>query len=105
MAEGDPGWLEAHAEMLPSIMAIHDELLAVHEEKSATYGTDEDRLANFTVTAESLGMDWEAVPIIRMFEKLVRAANMLENGQAADIEEYTDIASLALCAEALRRRR
>ena len=94
---GHPYWLEVHAE-----------LLGVHEEKSSTYGDPTDRFANFTAVAE-YGMDsrrW-VYPCQRALEKLVRAFNIACEGYSDEgervSEELTDIASLIICAEALRR--
>lgn len=93
MTKGDPNWL-----------AAYDELRALHIEKSSTYGTDADRLANFTaVAAVTCGHD-EKYVLERIIEKSVRALHMLGSGRADQVKEYKDIASLALCAEALRRR-
>lgn len=91
---GDPDWLEAHAE-----------LLALHREKSSTYGTKADPLANFSESAGFLGQAAEYPVLVRMFDKLSRALHMLEAGRANEVKEWPDLASLALCAEALRRRR
>ncbi len=89
---GDPGWLEAHAE-----------LRTLHRRKSRTYGTVEDPLANFTAVAD--GQPAELYVIQRTIEKLTRAKNMIRAGEADAVVEYPDCASLMLCAEALRRRR
>ncbi len=40
----------------------------------------------------------------RIVEKATRALNMLAAGSGPRVREYPDMASLALCAEALRRR-
>ena len=90
----DPGWLEAY-----------DELHDLHCEKSATYGTEGDALANYTRTAARLGEPPEFVVMIRMFEKLERARNLIKAGRAVDVDEWPDLAALALAGEALRRRR
>ena len=105
MTVADPDWVEAWEGLLPTIVQVYEELYQLHVEKSGTYGDDEDRLANFTRLADRLEMDWEAIPVIRMGEKQIRVENMIADGLADDVKEYKDIASLALCAEALRRRR
>jgi hypothetical protein len=91
---GDFGWLAAHAD-----------LLELHIRKSATYGTDDDRLANFTETAYILRKPPEYPIASRMIEKLSRTVHMLDAGDADLVKEWPDLASLALCAESLRRRR
>lgn len=91
---GDRHWHVAHAE-----------LRDLHIEKSSTYGSKLDPLANFTQAAEILGKPDEYPVLGRMLDKLIRAANMIEQGRADDVKEWPDLASLALCAEALRRRR
>jgi len=90
---GDPGWL-----------AAHDELYTLHTKKSATYGTDADRLANFTKLGEAAGQPPERYAVERLIEKAIRALHMIDADIGSDVLEYKDIASLALCAEALRRR-
>lgn len=91
---GDPLWMDAHRE-----------LRALHIRKSATYGRDDDRFRNFTALASVTGEPPERYAIMRIIEKSVRALNMIDAGDADAVKEYADIASLGLCAEALRRRR
>lgn len=91
---GDMRWLEAH-----------DELGALHLRKSATYGNSSDPLANFAGVAVIANQPPERYVLERIVEKCVRAINMIDAGAADDVKEYPDVASLALCAEALRRRR
>jgi hypothetical protein len=86
-------------------LAAHAELRSLHIEKSSTYGTDEDRLANFTESGLVLGKPPEYAVLVRCLDKLSRAVHMIEAGRADEVKEYPDLASLALCAEALRRRR
>lgn len=90
---GDSGWLDAHGE-----------LRELHFRKSATYGNDQDPLGNFTAIAEATGRPAERYVWERIMEKTVRALNMIDRGLAAQVKEAPDVASLALCAEALRRR-
>lgn len=89
----DPHWRDAH-----------DALFRLHIEKSATYGTSRDRFANFTDVAHLTGSVPELYPLLRVIEKASRAVHMIGNGQARGVAEYPDIASLALCCEALRAR-
>lgn len=90
---GDPDWLAAHAD-----------LRMLHADKSASYGTADDRLANFTSLAEQTGDAPERYVLERIIEKAGRALNIIAAGDPYLVAEYPDIASLALCAEALRRR-
>lgn len=91
----DPFWLDAH-QALPEL----------HARKSATYGTKSDRFANFTAVAAVNGnIARERYAIERAIEKLTRALNMIDAGVADDVAEYTDVASLALGMEAMRRHR
>lgn len=93
-APGDPLWLEAHAE-----------LVAVHEEKSGGYGTGQDALANFTGVASVSQEPSFLYPCRRAVEKLTRVESLVKQGRYDELgEEFMDVASLMLCAEALRRR-
>lgn len=94
LAGADQGWLETHGELLP-----------LHIEKSATYGNEQDRLANFTAVAAATGNRPEQYVIERIVEKATRCLNMIRAGAADEVREYPDMASLALVCEALRRRR
>lgn len=91
---GDPLWLSVHAE-----------LAELHREKSATYGTTTDPLANFTDVGHVTGQVPERYALERIVEKASRALHMIESGEGVSVREYPDMASLALCCEALRRRR
>lgn len=91
----DPGWLDVHAG-----------LVSLHVEKSSTYGHGGERLANFTAVAAVTGEPAERYALVRIIEKATRALNMIDlTGQADDVGEYPDMASLAIICEALRRRR
>lgn len=85
--------------------AAHGELRELHVEKSSTYGNDADPLANFTESAQILGKPAEYAVLVRILDKVARAVHMIDAGRATDVKEYPDIASLALCAEALLQRR
>lgn len=90
----DPYWLEAWGE-----------LVRTHVQKSGGYGTDADGLANFTGVAAITGDPAWLYPCRRILEKLTRVESLAKQGRVDELaEEFTDIASLALCAEALRRR-
>ncbi len=91
---GDPDWLE-----------VYTGLLRLHCEKSAGYGTGDDRLANFTAVAGISGDPGFLYPMRRSVEKLARCESLYRQGKFSDLaEEFTDIASLMICAEAMRRR-
>jgi hypothetical protein len=92
-AAADPGWLAAHRS-----------LIALHLNKSGTYGTGGDRFANFSAVAEKTGRPPEYYVAERMIEKLTRAVNQMDAGDAAAVKEWPDLAGLALCGEALRAR-
>lgn len=92
--EGDPGWVEVHAE-----------LLELHVQKSSTYGSPADPMANYVETSEKWGDCDEATAARRIDEKMTRARNLILAGRADEVEEWPDIAALALGCEALRRRR
>lgn len=85
----------------PGYMALLDELRELHIAKSSGYGTTADPLSNFSaVNAEK---PWRYA-MDRMAEKLHRAVNLSEQDRDVEIgEELIDVASLGLCAEALRR--
>lgn len=93
MPEGDPGWVE-----------VHGELLALHLEKSSTYGVDAEKFANYIAVAETTGEPPELYIAERCIEKLTRAVNQIRAGDAKGVKEWPDLSSLAICAEALRRR-
>lgn len=90
----DPGWVDAHTELLP-----------LHERKSGTYGTAAEPFLNFVEIGLAQGRVPERYVWERILEKAIRALNMIDAGLADDVKEAPDAASLALCAEALRRRR
>lgn len=74
-------------------------------EKSGGYGTGADPLANFTAVASVTGEPAWRYPRRRILEKLARIESLEAQGRLGEIaEEHLDIASLALCAEALRLR-
>ncbi len=91
---GDPRWLEAHAR-----------LLEVHRVKSRGYGTEVDKLANFTLVGRTACEPASRYPRRRMLEKLARCESLDRQGRFNEIpEELEDVASLALCALALMAR-
>ncbi len=90
----DPNWVQAW-----------QELLALHEEKSGGYGTGADALANYVAVSAVNGRPPYMYAIDRIVEKATRAQSLEAQGRVGELEEeFMDIASGALCAEALRRR-
>lgn len=91
---GDPDWL-----------AVWESLLSLHIEKSSGYGTGDDPLANFGLVSELTGLPAFVYPLLRSQEKIARCWSLYVKGDIDALsEEFKDIASLMLCAEALRRR-
>lgn len=90
----DPLWFEAW-----------EALGELHERKSSTYGSPDDPLRNFTEVGDLTGEPAERYALLRIVEKATRALNMIDAGDADAVKEYPDMASLALCCEALRLRR
>lgn len=91
---GDPGWHRVHAE-----------LADLHIEKAADYGTAEDAMANYVGASEAVGEPDEFTCWLRIYEKTVRALNLIRAGRADENKEGPDVAALAIGAEALKRRR
>lgn len=88
----------------PGYTAILDELAALHREKSGGYGRPDDAFANFTAVGLISRQPRFAYPVCRMVEKLSRCLSLLEQGRCGELgEEFLDVASLAVCAEAMRR--
>lgn len=86
-------------------LGLLDELAELHVEKSSTYGSSDDALANFAAVAEFADAEEWWYPLERVVEKLARVKSLREQGRIDEIgQELPDIASLTLCAEALRRR-
>lgn len=90
----DPDWYDAWTRLYP-----------LHKRKSASYGRQGDRLRNFTAVAAVTGEVPERYVLLRMREKVERALNQIDLGQADRVREYLDLASLGLCAQALQARR
>lgn len=84
--------------------AILKELEELHSLKSGGYGTGEDPYNNFSAVAVLTGQPRYLYATLRAIEKLTRVLSLHEQGRVEELsEEFTDIASLAICAEALRR--
>jgi hypothetical protein len=103
---GDPQYLRALIGGDPEYLRLLDELRALHIAKSSGYGTGEDPLANFMAVAAHSGQPAFVYPVLRAVEKLSRWASLYDQGRLDELEEeHLDVASLLLCAEALRRSR
>jgi hypothetical protein len=88
----------------PGYLALLDELRALHQVKSGGYGTGTDKFANYTAVAAAKGQPRFVYPIDRALEKITRCYSLLEQGRVGELgEEFLDIASTFLCAEAMRR--
>jgi hypothetical protein len=84
---------------------VHAELLPLHLLKSSGYGTDADPLVNYVEATRGEGVSPMAYARMRAREKLARCASLEAQGRVGELEEeHKDVASLLLCAEALRRR-
>jgi hypothetical protein len=82
---------------------VHAGLLALHIEKSAGYGTGSDPFANFTAIGALTGQPRYVYPVHRAIEKLTRCLSLMAQGREDELgEEFTDVASLLICAEAQR---
>jgi hypothetical protein len=88
----------------PDWVATHSELLELHVVKSSTYGDEGDRFRNFTDVAHAKDEFPEEAVLGRIIEKASRSLTMLRSGRRLDVGEYGDMSSLALIAEALRRK-
>jgi len=94
----------AHAPILDQYATILEKLGTLHTVKSGGYGTGEDPYANFTAVAALTGQPRYLYATLRAIEKLIRVLSLHERGRTEELsEEFTDIASLAICAEAMRR--
>ncbi len=91
---GDPGW-----------HTIVREMSELHVEKSDGYGRPDEPLSNYIETSEAVGEPDEYACWFRIHEKTIRALNLIRAGRADENKEGVDVASLAIAAEALRRRR
>jgi hypothetical protein len=88
----------------PTYLGLLEELRQLHFEKSAGYGTAADPLENFNTVAAHSGEPAFVYPVRRAVEKLGRWASLYAQGRLEELgEEHLDVASLLLCAEALRR--
>jgi hypothetical protein len=90
---GDPGWLKAN-----------EEIRSLHLVKSGGYGTGDDPFANFSAVSKTSGQPRYYYPILRSLEKLSRCLSLHAQDRVEELdEEFKDVASLMLCATAMRR--
>lgn len=88
----------------PGYLACLDELEELHRVKSGGYGTGADPFANFTAVGELAGQPRYVYALHRLIEKATRCTSLIAQGRVDELgEEFTDMAGLALCAEAMRR--
>jgi hypothetical protein len=88
----------------PEYLALVNELKRLHLTKSGGYGTGSDPFANFSAVAQASGEPRYLYAILRSLEKLTRCLSLHAQGRVDELgEEFTDTASLLLCAEAMRR--
>ena len=88
----------------PGYLKLLLERRALHVEKSSGYGTSDDPFANFTAVAQASGEPRYLYPILRSIEKLTRCLSLHTQGRSDELgEEFSDVASLMDCAEAMRR--
>jgi hypothetical protein len=87
----------------PIYLRLARALIPLHLRKSSTYGSPSDPFANFTVLASIKGQPRPVYAIDRAQEKLVRVYQLVELGLWGQVgDELSEIASLCLCAEAMR---
>lgn len=87
----------------PGYLALLDELRSLHKVKSGGYGTGSDPFANYTAVAHAKGQPRFVYPIDRALEKITRCYSLIEQGRYDELgEEFRDIASMFVCAEAMR---
>jgi hypothetical protein len=88
----------------PEYVALLTELHDLHKLKSGGYGTDEDAFANFTAVASRRNQPRFLYALDRLVEKVTRCDSLIAQGRYDELGvEFSDIASLALCCEAMRR--
>lgn len=79
-----------------SFTRIYQELIALHVEKRASYGTLDDPLANYRY-ASAMGFKAYDATLLRMNEKFIRLQNLFKAGRLEDVrEELKDIAVITI---------
>lgn len=88
----------------PGYLRLVGEIQELHVAKSGGYGNGQDPFANFTAVAAVAGQPRYLYPVHRALEKLTRCVSLHAQGRPGELgEEFLDVASLMLCAEAMRR--
>lgn len=88
----------------PDFLDLIEECRELHTIKSGGYGTGADLFANFTAVARAKGRPRYEYAVDRALEKTTRVYSLMAQGRVDELEEeFKDIASLFLCAEAMRR--
>jgi hypothetical protein len=88
----------------PGYTALLGELHVLHKLKSGGYGTGDDPFANFTAVAARRDQPRFLYALDRLVEKVARCDSLIAQERYDELgEEFKDIASLALCAESMRR--
>lgn len=101
---GRPGGCLLERTGHPGYLKLLDEIRELHAVKSGGYGNSADPLANFTAIAAVTGQPRHVYPVHRAIEKLSRCVSLIAQGRDDELgEEFLDVASLLLCAEAMRR--
>jgi hypothetical protein len=88
----------------PEYIKLLDELKSLHLLKSKGYGTSADPFANFTAVSVARNQPRFVYAVDRAQEKLTRVYSLIAQERYEESgEEFTDLASLFLCAESMRR--
>lgn len=88
----------------PEYVRLLEERLALHIEKSGSYGTEDDPMRNFSIVADLTGQPRYLYPVHRALEKLTRVLSLHAQGRTGELEEeFVDVASLLDCATAMVR--
>ena len=86
----------------PQFLKLVDEMRDLHVVKSGGYGTGDDPFANFTAVSAVTGRARYEYPPERIVEKVTRLNSLVAQGRTSELlEEFKDIAGLALCGAAM----
>lgn len=99
-----PSEIACYQDGHPGYLNLLDELRALHALKSGGYGTGADPMANFSAVAKLTAQPRYLYPVHRSIEKLTRVLSLHAQGRDSELEEeFLDVASLLICAAAMRR--
>lgn len=88
----------------PGYLRLLKERIELHLEKSGSYGTDKDPMANFTAVARAKGQPRYVYPVDRVQEKLARVYSLIAQDREEELEqEFSDMSSLLDCATTMLR--